>query len=485
LSELGAPWTDPPAAQISSAQWLRLFAAVPGERIDRYRYYHEAGRTAWNTYLIPPSTFAAYGARYLHKLRFDNSLASLRLWGFMLTESERLYRARQMGKKVVALMGDLGPLAPLVYAFPQTVAFYPECHWWTPFLTESDDLFTAAARRGLGEDCCFVRAALGAFVKNCYFPPPDLCVASVGATCDDYAAVIQGAHGLGYPFFWFEIPHRFDFPGDPVATAEDHAARRRFLADQLRALAARLEEATGSPFDEAALVRAMGLTNRLRRAVESARQGAYYSRGAALPALEMMNLEFLALSGYADLEEAVAVAEHVADTVQRRQVAGDWVIPPEALRLYWVTPPADPLLLNHAEELGGQVAGTEYVIQQVKEPLREDLPPLEALAEGVLAMSLAGSSTRRARRILDEIRNTGAEGVVISSIFASSHCGSENRLIAEEVRRGLDLPVLVFNVVGPGKERQQGQIVSRMQAFMEVLRARRKRQRQERPEGIG
>ena len=36
-----------------------------------------------------------------------------------------------------------------------------------------------------------------------------------------------------------------------------------------------------------------------------------------------------------------------------------------------------------------------------------------------------------------------------------------------------ELPVLAFDVVGPGKERQQGQTLSRMQAFMEVLNSRR------------
>lgn len=483
-------WVDPAPEKISSAQWRRLFASMPPELIDRYRYYSDCGKTSWNTYLIPPSTFAAYGMRYLHKLRFDNSLASLRLWGFMLTESERLYRARQSSRKVIALMGDLGPLAPLVYSFPNTVAFYPECHWWTPFLTESNDLFDAAARAGLGEDCCFVRAALGAFRKNCYFPPPDLCVASVGATCDDMAAVIQGAYGMQYPFFWFEIPHLRSPLNPPFLKGEILAPEKsspplkkggqggdlkNFLITQFRALISRLEEVTEQPFSEEALRNTLVKINRFRKTVEKTRRWAYQSRGAALPALEMMNLEFMGMAFYADLDEALDIALHLERTAHDRCRKGQFVTSPEARRLFWVTPPADPILLNHAEELGGQVVGSEYLINQVRKPLREDLPPLEALAEGLLEMSLIGTSVRRANIAIADAAKGRAEGVVISSIFAGSHCASENRIIAEEVRRRLGLPVLVFNVVGPGKERQQGQTLSRMQAFMEVLEARREK----------
>jgi hypothetical protein len=483
-------WVEPPPGKISSSAWRRSFATIPAELIDRYRYYRDNGKTPWNTYLIPPSTFAAYGVRYLQKLRFDNSLASLRLWGFALTESERLYRARQSGKKVVALMGDLGPLAPLVYSFPNVVAFYPECHWWTPFLTESNDLFDVAARKGIGEDCCFVRAALGAFLKRCYFPGPDLCVASVGATCDDMAAVIQGAWGMKYPFFWFEIPHRpVMIPplikggsGDQSNTILSPPYQggaggdlQNLLVSQFQTLIPRLEEISGHAFSAEALRHTLAKVNRFRRSVEKTRRYAYRSYGASLPALEMMDLEFMGMAFYADLDEALDIARHLERTARKRFQQKQFVTATDAYRLFWVTPPADPILLNHAEELGGQVVGSEYLINQIRKPLREDLPPLEALTEGILAMSLIGTSGQRANIVVKEAKQAKAEGVIISSIFAGSHCASENRIIAEEVRRRLNLPVLVFDVVGPGKERQQGQTLSRMQAFMEVLQARRGR----------
>jgi benzoyl-CoA reductase/2-hydroxyglutaryl-CoA dehydratase subunit BcrC/BadD/HgdB len=473
-------WIEPRARRISSKEWRRLFSSVPAELIDGYRYYRDCGKTNWNTYLIPPSTFAAYGARYLQKLRFDNSLASLRLWGFMLTESERLYRARQTGRNVIAVMGDLGPLSPLVYSFPNTVAFYPECHWWTPFLFESNDLFDAAAKRGIGEDCCFVRAALGAFAKNCYFPPPQLCIACVGATCDDMAAVIQGAYALEYPFFWFEIPYRRDWnlTGEEGISKGDSIERNRlksFVVKQLEALILKIEEATQTSFREDSLSATIRQVNRFRRAVQEARRYSYQSLGAALPALEMMNLEFMGLAFYADLPEAVDIAEHLAETARRRSQSRDTAIAPQSVRVFWVTPPADPILLNHLEDLGGQVVGSEYVIHQIREPLREDLPPLEALAEGILNMSLIGSSGKRAQYAIGEAKEAGAEGVIISSIFASSHCASEDRIIAEEIKKTLEIPVLAFDVVGPGKERQQSQTLNRMQAFVEVLQARRRR----------
>ncbi|MCP4726368.1 MAG: hypothetical protein GY863_15090, partial [bacterium] len=90
-------YIDPKPDRISSEEWHSLFRNIPSEFPDHYRYFRHLGKNEWNSYLFPPSTHVIYGSRYLRKLKFDNSLASLRLWGFMLNESERLFRAKQSG----------------------------------------------------------------------------------------------------------------------------------------------------------------------------------------------------------------------------------------------------------------------------------------------------------------------------------------------------------------------------------------------------
>jgi benzoyl-CoA reductase/2-hydroxyglutaryl-CoA dehydratase subunit BcrC/BadD/HgdB len=185
----------------------------------------------------------------------------------------------------------------------------------------------------------------------------------------------------------------------------------------------------------------------------------------------MMNVEFSALSYYADLDECIAVLEDIRDTIKQRVEEGVGYDRQE-VRLVWITPPADPLLLNYIEALGGRVVGSEYVINQTTPLFREDANPFETLAEAQLASSLMGSTEFRLNLVIDEIEKSQAEGVIISGVFGSTHCPYETIPIMEALRKR-KIPVLAFDVVAPGKIRLQSQIYTRMEAFMETLRARR------------
>ncbi len=191
--------------KINLTEWSHQFRKISDQIIKKYKYY---GNQDWGIYLSPPATFMVYGARQLKRLKFDNSFAALRLWGFVFNESERLFRAKQVGKKVIATMGDLGTIPVIVMSFPDCIPFYPECIWWTPFFNESFILLDMATKLGAPEPACFSRAALAAFYKKAYFPKPDLIFASTGASCDDYSCIMQLIEGLGYNPIWIEIPFR-------------------------------------------------------------------------------------------------------------------------------------------------------------------------------------------------------------------------------------------------------------------------------------
>ena len=452
--------------QIDFREWHRIFKQVPQETVEETRYYRHLPNAEWSQYLFPPSTHIVYGNRLLRKILFDNSPAALRLWGFVLSEGERIYRARQAGMKVVAVMGDLGAVTPLVYSFPDTIAFYPDCLWWTPFLMESRVLFDEAAEYGLGDDCCFVRAALGAFSKKAYFPRPDLSIATVGATCDDMAAVISEAEFIGNEIYYFELPHRNDIESD-------NNKLKIFLAEQYRELSARLEDITGSGFSCEHFRQTVKKVNRLRWLIAECKRLCADGEKNPMGAVEMMNIEFSALSYYGDLEECVAVLEDFHTEIELRMMGGKGYSGQD-LRLLWLTPPADPLLLNYAEELGGRIAGTEYIINQTTPLFREEGDPFEILAENQLQASLMGSSDFRVKLILDELEKSRAEGAIISGVFGSSHCPYETVPIVNALRNA-GVPTLAFDVVAPGKKRMQSQVFNRMKAFMESLSARRKR----------
>ena len=476
-------YTDPAPKRISSSDWHELYKKIPQKYTDQYRYYRHLGKNDWNTYTFPPSSYLIYGSRYLRKLKFDNSLAALRLWGFMLSESERLFRARQSGKKLIANMGDLGSVPPLVYSFPDTIPFYPDCYWWTPFMNESTVLFEGARRHGIGEDCCFVRAALGAFSKLAYFPVPDLCIAATGASCDDMASVMQNIERLGHKFHWFELPHRKDkkswFVAEKFAMTNSGGIEyqkyiKLFIIEEFNELISQFEKVTGLQYVPERLKKTLVKINKLRTLIREIKDLTFTADSSPLPALEIMIIEFMALSAYSDLEEAVSILEHMKDTIEKRINKNDGVTDNEKIRIAWVTPPADPLLLNYLEDLGGRLVATEFVINQALFPLQIEKNPIRSLADGMLNSSLMGTAKSRALNIINEAKRYDAEGVIISNIFASSHCAFETSIIKDQIHSALNIPVLTFDVVAPGKQTQQSQILNRMTAFIELLKEKKR-----------
>lgn len=477
-------WSDPPARRISFGDWAGQFASLPDELMARHYYYRaqqaRLGRVEpWSYYMFPPQTFALYGARHLKRLSFDNSLAALRMWGFVQNETERLFRARQLGMKVVATMGDLGAVPVLVNAFSGCVPFYPDCTWWTPFVQESKVLFDAATRLGIGDATCYSRAALGAFAKHSYFPDPDLVVASTGASCDDYSGVEQLTAGMATEMLWVESPWRKGCAACGGGFAVEPGTRD-FLAAEYRRVVERLERLNGLRLTDADLAASVRKSNRVRVLTDRLRECGY--RHGALPALEMMIVEFGCLHYYSDVDEWIAVLDDLLATCERRVRRGERIVAEDALRVVWITPPADPLFLCFLEDRGARVVGSEYVINQALVAIGETGRPVEALADSFLQASLIGSSRERADIAIAQARERGAEGVVISGILGGSHCAMESHLIAGRVKEELDIPVLQFDVPEPSREINQ-QLGTRIDAFLEVLAERRSQTRRTGPTG--
>jgi benzoyl-CoA reductase/2-hydroxyglutaryl-CoA dehydratase subunit BcrC/BadD/HgdB len=242
------------------------------------------------------------------------------------------------------------------------------------------------------------------------------------------------------------------------------------LVKEYERVVERMEKLTGHEVTDDELRQGVRAANRVRKLVRRLRELAF--RHGALAALEMMVVEFGNLHHYSDITEWPNVLEHLLATAEGRVAAGTPVVGVDALRVVWVTPPADPLLLTYVEDAGARVVGTEYVINQALEVMDESKPPLEAIAESFMAASLIGTSRARAQSAIDQAREYGAEGVIISGIFGGSHCAMEGRLIADYVKAELDLPVLEFDVTSPSKEVSR-QVGTRIDAFLEVLKGRR------------
>ncbi len=415
----------------------------------------------------------------LQQLQFDDSPAALRLWNFLLTENERLHQARALGHKIVGTMKDLGTVPVMAYALPGVRAFYPDGAWWTPCLMEgSDKLLQEAEEMGLDASFCPVRAMLPAFENGRHFPRPDLLVCSTGAICDDFSAIAQRLEHLGHAILWWEMPRRRQPSlGETACALPGHLAAPQTQVDcartELQRVGQALGELAGTTLDNESLAAGIGAANQVRRLLNSLRRAVYSAPAAPLPALEMLVAEMLAIHFCSDREETILVLEGLLAEVHSRLRQKQFVIGPEAVRIFWVNPVADLRAMNLLEELGGRISGSDYMFTHALDLIPEDLPPLEALARTALADPMAGPAQDRAARIVRECQASRAEAVVLSRIPGASHCAREGEIILEIARREIGIPAIELEIP-PVCDAMKPTLGSRLQALVETARARRK-----------
>jgi len=426
----------------------------------------------------PLSRHLKDGDRRLGKLRYDNSVAALRLWNFLLTEEDRLHEARAAGKRIIGTMKDLGTVPVMAYSFENVVAFYPDGAWWIPCVMElGAGLLQIADSLGIDESFCPVRAMLGAFATEAHFPLPDMLMCSVGATCDDFSAIAQRLEGLGHPILWWEMPHRrAPEPREPAVTLPGGFSAPRsqveFVRSELERLKAAMEELTGEQLDEEKLSMGIRKANDVRKCLAELRHQVFTAKCCPMPALEMLIAEMLAIHFCSDRAEALAVLAGLLDEVKARVHAGAGVHDTDAARIFWVNPVADLQVMNLLEDCGGRICGTEYLFSHALDEIPEDVPPFEALAQMALADPMVGSATDRAERICADIERYGAEAVLVSRIPGASHCALEGRMIGEIVQERFDMPVVEIEVP-PVIDSMRQTVRTRLEALAETVKARR------------
>jgi benzoyl-CoA reductase/2-hydroxyglutaryl-CoA dehydratase subunit BcrC/BadD/HgdB len=257
-----------------------------------------------------------------------------------------------------------------------------------------------------------------------------------------------------------ELPGGFRAPAGQVA----------FVAAELGRIRQSLEVWAGQTLSAARLRHGIVRANRVRQLLGELRRLAYAADPCPLPALEMLIAEMLAIHFCSDREESIGVLEELLREVQTRVAAGDGVLARDAVRVFWVNPVADLRVMNLLEDAGGRVCGTEYLFCHALDMIPEDLPPLEALARMALADPMVGSPVDRAERVCREARAFGAEAVVIARIPGASHCGLEGLLIADVVRRRLEVPVVEIEVP-PLTDSLEPGLRTRLEALVETVTA--------------
>jgi hypothetical protein len=400
----------------------------------------------------PLSRHVADGDTRLRQLAFDNSAAALRLWNFLLSEEDRLRQARADGKLIVGAMKDLGTVPVLAWSFPNVVAFYPDGAWWIPCVMEhSASVLAVADRLGIDESFCPVRAMLGAFVNGEHFPLPDLLTCSVGACCDDFSAIAQRLEALGHNILWWEQPpFRPPDPGEETLHLADGtavpAAQARFVAGEFRRIAEAISARCGTALDEAQVADGIRAANRVRAILRELRQRVFAAPRCPLPALELMIAEMLIIHFCSDREESEIILLELLAEVDRRIGQAVGLMPPEAVRVYWVNPVADLRAMNLMEECGLRLCGTDFMFPHAIDPISEEQPPFLALALAAMGDPMTGPVSRRAGRIARDACELRSEAVIVARIPGASHCAFEAATIRDVIRQQCDLPLLEIEV---------------------------------------
>ncbi|MCL4177120.1 MAG: 2-hydroxyacyl-CoA dehydratase [Verrucomicrobia bacterium] len=414
----------------------------------------------------------------LRRLRFDSSAAALRLWNFLLTENERLRTARAQGDRLVGTMKDLGTVPVMACALPKVRPFYPDGAWWTPCLMEcSDRLLVQADALGTDPSFCPVRAMLPAFLNDEHFPRPDLLICSTGAVCDDFSAIAQRLERLGHPILWWEMPRRrAPDPGEPACDLPGGligpAGQVECVREELQRVGVELGKLAGCDLTHERIRAGIRSANQIRRQLQTLRQTVYAAPGAPLPALEMLIAEMLAVHFCSDRGECLPVLAELATEATRRVATRQFVIPDDAVRVFWVNPVADLRAMNLLEACGGRLCGSDFMFTHALDLIPEDLPPFEALARTALADPMVGPAQDRARRIVDDCRRFKIEAVVIARIPGASHCPWEGNPIRERIADKLALPIVEIEIP-PVCDALLPTLRTRIEAVLEIARARR------------
>jgi benzoyl-CoA reductase/2-hydroxyglutaryl-CoA dehydratase subunit BcrC/BadD/HgdB len=392
------------------------------------------------------------GDTRLCRLKIDESPAALRLWNFLLSEEDRLHKARSQGKKLVGTMKDLGTVPVMVFSLDELVAFYPDGAWWIPCMMEQKaGLLEIADSMGFDDTFCPVRAVLGAFETEEHFPIPNLLVSSVGATCDDMSAITQQLESMGHLTVWWEMPHRRTPDEDEsgvVLPGGAHAPTTLvdFVREELERVRIELTDLAGTNLTDERLEQGIAQANRVREILDQLRETVFTARAAPLPALEMLIAEMLTIHYCSDPIECVIVLEELLQEAKTRASMSVGVLAPEAVGVFWVNPVADLRVMNLLEDAGGRIQGTDYLFTHALDLIPTEVPPMEGLARAALADPMVGSPHERADRICRDMERFGAEALIISRIPGASHCALEGAMIGDAVRHRLDVPVLELEV---------------------------------------
>ena len=317
----------------------------------------------------------------------------------------------------------------------------------------------AEAAGFLADGCTWQRAVIGAAEMG-ILPRPDLVIASSSPCSAGLATAEHLARRFDCPLFVLHVPD------------EDSAAGVDYLLQQFKEMTAFVAKHTGRALDQDRLRRAVLKSNAARQAAaavyELAQRVPSPNNGTALKNFGLLLPLFLGTQTGVDLAEAY-----------RAEFAGRWArgqagVPGERFRLMWLQEAIQfkhPLINMLREEYQAVIVVDElnHIYWDPIDP--ED--PYPGLARRAIAFPFNGPVAQRLEHIVKLARAYRVDGV-INPCHWGCRQGTGSRGLVEAALKERDLPVVNLEVdCADARNFAEGQLRTRLQAFMEVLENRR------------
>ena len=279
-----------------------------------------------------------------------------------------------------------------------------------------------------------------------------------GAGCEPIASVFELAKRDGYEIHTIETVSSF-------SPEEKREAGIALLVSELQRVAVWL---TGKPADEDRVAEGIRRKNRLLRKVHKLLE----LRGRHplyLPGLQTQLVFMGSLHGYGDLEAFDAVLDTLIAELEELDAEP---LDTSYIPLVVAGGVGNKRLWEAIEESNGAVVSW---IVLGSELYNEDLPPLESLAHFVLDAQgrgdlgeLVGASVAYRRgRVEEEVRRTGARGIISSSIIGCPYASLMQQMERDHFS-ALGVPILTLETDVHREPPTEEQIM-RIKAFMEML----------------
>lgn len=295
----------------------------------------------------------------------------------------------------------------------------------------------------------------------------DLIAPYCSLRCSDMAYLVESHRQTDQ-----QIPLQLiDFPLDTPRTSPWAVD---LVAQELRKLAAKLGELTGTPLSDDTLrseIKRFNEGRRITREFEQIWQSAEYP---PVNSVDFIGIERLGNEPTGDVTAWRSILEQARDEVKERVSKGirGKGLAENPVRLY-VCGSCVGANATLVDQMGGAIVGHDDQMSVVFTDVEEEGDPYVNLARGILSYPYEQPTKERARWLVDQVRRTRADGLVFIYNWGCNYQSASARLVADIVKKEAGIPTMIIVVDKLGKSETNEQSQNRLESFIELLQENR------------